>query len=128
MESTNSEVKSLQNQTFFRYTEKRRPCAEAAPQPARPAHRQWLHGACHTGADREFARPGVDRRVTVAVPDLTTLVELARAGPGLATLPLSLSGRQLSGRQLPAAAGWACAAASRRATGMTSLTATSMRS
>ncbi len=40
--------------------------------------------------DREFARLGVDRRVTVEVPDLTTLVELARAGLGLAALPLSL--------------------------------------
>jgi DNA-binding transcriptional LysR family regulator len=40
--------------------------------------------------DREFARLGVDRRVTVEVPDLTTLVELARAGLGLATLPLAL--------------------------------------
>ena len=40
--------------------------------------------------DREFARAGVDHRVTVEVPDLTTLVELARAGIGLATLPLSL--------------------------------------
>jgi DNA-binding transcriptional LysR family regulator len=43
-----------------------------------------------TAVDAEFARAGVDHEVTVEVPDLTTLVELARAGIGLATLPLSL--------------------------------------
>jgi DNA-binding transcriptional LysR family regulator len=40
--------------------------------------------------DMEFARAGLEHRVTVEVPDLTTLIELTRAGIGLATLPLSL--------------------------------------
>ena len=40
--------------------------------------------------DVEFARAGVEHLVKVEVPDLTTLVELTRAGIGLATLPLSL--------------------------------------
>jgi DNA-binding transcriptional LysR family regulator len=40
--------------------------------------------------DREFVLAGVDRMVSVEVPDLSTLVELARAGLGLAALPLSL--------------------------------------
>jgi DNA-binding transcriptional LysR family regulator len=40
--------------------------------------------------DMEFARAGVERIVKVEVPDLTTMIELTRAGIGLATLPLSL--------------------------------------
>jgi DNA-binding transcriptional LysR family regulator len=40
--------------------------------------------------DMEFAQAGVERLVTIEVPDLSTLVELVRAGLGLATLPLSL--------------------------------------
>jgi DNA-binding transcriptional LysR family regulator len=40
--------------------------------------------------DIEFARAGVEHLVKVEVPDLTTMIELARAGIGLATLPLSL--------------------------------------
>jgi len=40
--------------------------------------------------DMEFARAGIERHVRVEVPDLTTMIELARAGIGLATLPLSL--------------------------------------
>jgi DNA-binding transcriptional LysR family regulator len=40
--------------------------------------------------DMEFARAGVEHRVTIEVPDLSTLIELTRAGLGLATLPLSL--------------------------------------
>jgi DNA-binding transcriptional LysR family regulator len=41
-------------------------------------------------ADMEFARAGVEHLVKVEVPDLTTMIELTRAGIGLATLPLSL--------------------------------------
>lgn len=40
--------------------------------------------------DLEFARAGVEHRVTVEVPDLMTLIELTRAGIGVAALPLSL--------------------------------------
>ena len=40
--------------------------------------------------DMEFSRAGLEHQVTVEVPDLYTLVELARAGIALATLPLSL--------------------------------------
>jgi DNA-binding transcriptional LysR family regulator len=40
--------------------------------------------------DMEFARVGVEHHVKVEVPDLTTMIELTRAGIGLATLPLSL--------------------------------------
>jgi DNA-binding transcriptional LysR family regulator len=40
--------------------------------------------------EQEFGRMGVEHRVIVEVPDLTTLVELVRAGLGLTTLPLSL--------------------------------------
>ena len=40
--------------------------------------------------DQAFALAGADHAVTVEVPDLSTLVELTRAGLGLATLPLSL--------------------------------------
>jgi DNA-binding transcriptional LysR family regulator len=40
--------------------------------------------------DMEFSRAGVEHQVTVEVWDLSTLVELVRAGIALATLPLSL--------------------------------------
>jgi DNA-binding transcriptional LysR family regulator len=40
--------------------------------------------------DLEFARAGVEHRITVEVPDLMTLIELTRAGIGVAALPLSL--------------------------------------
>ena len=40
--------------------------------------------------DREFVLAGVNRTVAVEVPDLSAVVELARAGLGLAALPLSL--------------------------------------
>ena len=40
--------------------------------------------------DMEFSRAGVNRQVTIEVSDLSTLVELARAGIALVTLPLSL--------------------------------------
>lgn len=40
--------------------------------------------------EREFAQAGVQHRVTVEVPDVMTLIELTRAGIGLAALPLSL--------------------------------------
>jgi DNA-binding transcriptional LysR family regulator len=40
--------------------------------------------------DMEFSRAGLERQVTVEVPDLSILVELVRAGIALATLPLSL--------------------------------------
>jgi DNA-binding transcriptional LysR family regulator len=40
--------------------------------------------------DMEFSRAGLEHQVTIEVPDLYTLVELARAGIALATLPLSL--------------------------------------
>ena len=38
----------------------------------------------------EFSRAGLEHQVTVEVWDLSTLVELVRAGIALATLPLSL--------------------------------------
>jgi DNA-binding transcriptional LysR family regulator len=40
--------------------------------------------------DHEFAKAGVEHKVVVEVPDLSTLAELVRAGLGVATLPLSL--------------------------------------
>ena len=40
--------------------------------------------------DMEFTRAGIEHLVTVEVPDLSTLIELVRAGIALATLPLSL--------------------------------------
>jgi DNA-binding transcriptional LysR family regulator len=40
--------------------------------------------------DMEFTRAGLEHLVTLEVPDLSILVELARAGLGPATLPLSL--------------------------------------
>jgi DNA-binding transcriptional LysR family regulator len=43
-----------------------------------------------TSVDMEFAQAGVEHLVTLEVPDLSILVELARAGIGLAALPLSL--------------------------------------
>jgi DNA-binding transcriptional LysR family regulator len=40
--------------------------------------------------DMEFARADIERLIRVEVPDLTTMIELVRAGIGLALLPLSL--------------------------------------
>ena len=43
-----------------------------------------------TVVDRAFLAAGLDRRVTIEVADLTTCVELVRAGLGIAVLPPSL--------------------------------------
>ncbi len=43
-----------------------------------------------TVVDRAFLAAGLDRRVTIEVADVTTCVELVRAGLGIAVLPPSV--------------------------------------